>query len=102
MCNDGPQLSVKWYYAQGNKQVGPVPTAELIRLFKGGELRRRPGLVQGMAEWVIAGNIDGLLPPVPPPLNGTPGFMQCPHCQGRTPAGEENCWHCGRPPLRTF
>ena len=35
MCNDGPQLSVKWYYAQGNKQVGPVPTAELIRLFRG-------------------------------------------------------------------
>jgi hypothetical protein len=52
---------VEWYYARGNKQMGPVSSTELKRLSSAGELRRED-LVwrEGMAEWTLARNVRGL------------------------------------------
>lgn len=52
---------VEWYYARGNKQMGPVPSPELKRMAAAGELRPED-LVwrEGMAEWTLARNVRGL------------------------------------------
>ncbi len=52
---------VEWYYARGNKQMGPVVSAELKRLASEGQLRPED-LVwrEGMAEWTLARNVRGL------------------------------------------
>jgi hypothetical protein len=52
---------VEWYYARGNKQMGPVPAADLKRLASVGELRPED-LVwrEGMTEWTLARNVRGL------------------------------------------
>ena len=52
---------VEWYYARGNKQMGPVPSADLKRLAAAGELRPED-LVwrEGMTEWTLARNVRGL------------------------------------------
>jgi hypothetical protein len=52
---------VEWYYARGNKQMGPVPAADLKRLAAAGELRPED-LVwrEGMTEWTLARNVRGL------------------------------------------
>ncbi|MCE5266334.1 MAG: DUF4339 domain-containing protein [Planctomycetaceae bacterium] len=52
---------VEWYYARDNKQMGPVPAAELKRLATAGELRP-DDLVwrEGMGEWAAARNVRGL------------------------------------------
>ncbi len=53
--------SVEWYYARGNKQMGPVSAVELKRLATAGELRPED-LVwkEGMTEWSVARNVRGL------------------------------------------
>jgi len=52
---------VEWYYARGNKQMGPVPSSELRRLAAADELRPED-LVwrEGMTEWAPARNVRGL------------------------------------------
>ncbi|MBN2577523.1 MAG: DUF4339 domain-containing protein [Pirellulales bacterium] len=52
---------VEWYYARGEKQQGPVPSAELKRLAAAGQLRP-DDLVwrEGLAEWTAARNVQGL------------------------------------------
>ena len=52
---------VEWYYARGNKQMGPVSAPELKRLATAGELRPED-LVwrEGMTEWSVARNVRGL------------------------------------------
>ena len=52
---------VEWYYAAGNKQLGPVSSVELKRLAGDGALQPE-SLVwrEGLAEWTAANNVRGL------------------------------------------
>ena len=52
---------VDWYFARGNKQMGPVSAAELKRLATAGELRPED-LVwrEGLTEWALARSVRGL------------------------------------------
>lgn len=52
---------VDWYYARGNKQMGPVAAAELKRLAAEGEITPE-SLVwrEGLTEWTAARNVRGL------------------------------------------
>ena len=52
---------VEWYYARGNKQMGPVSSTELKRLAGGGEIHA-DDLVwrEGLTEWTPARNVRGL------------------------------------------
>ncbi len=52
---------VDWYFARGNKQSGPVSSADLKRLADAGEIRP-DDLVwrEGLAEWALARNVRGL------------------------------------------
>ena len=50
-----------WYYAKGNRQLGPVSSTELKQLSESGELTAED-LVwrEGMVEWIAAGKVTGL------------------------------------------
>lgn len=52
---------VEWYYARGNKQMGPVSAVELKRLAAAGEIQS-DSLVwrEGLTEWTAARNVRGL------------------------------------------
>jgi len=61
---------VEWYYAQDDKQIGPVSASEMKRLADAGILKP-DDLVwrEGMGEWIPASNVKGLFDeeiPVPP------------------------------------
>ena len=74
-------MSDQWFYAQDNRQQGPVSFDEIRRLVGDGSLR--PGdlvWTQTMANWQPAGGVPGLFPPAavasgPPPVQapGHPG-----------------------------
>ncbi len=53
--------SAQWYYAQGDKQIGPVTSAQIRQLVGAGVLGRED-LVwrEGMEEWIPAQGIKGL------------------------------------------
>lgn len=55
---------IEWYYARGDDQVGPVPSAELRQLAAAGGLQP-DDLVwrEGMEQWVAARNLKGLFEP---------------------------------------
>lgn len=62
---------MSWYYHDGQKPVGPIEEAEIIRLAASGAISgRTPVWKQGMAEWVAADacEIKPHLVSVPPPL----------------------------------
>lgn len=52
---------VEWYYARGNKQMGPVSALELKRMAGAGEIHP-DSLVwrEGLTEWTAASNVRGL------------------------------------------
>ena len=52
---------IDWYYARGNKQTGPVSSAELKRLAATGEIRP-DDLVwrEGLTEWALARSVRSL------------------------------------------
>ncbi len=58
-----------WYYAKGNRQLGPVSSTELKQLSESGYLTA-DDLVwrEGMGEWIAAGKVKGLFdaPPEEP------------------------------------
>ncbi|AXQ28234.1 DUF4339 domain-containing protein [Solimonas sp. K1W22B-7] len=92
-----------WWYANGSEQHGPVSGPELKRIAAGGGLRQ-DALVwrEGMAEWITAASVRGLLPaaatapppPPPPPVSpqreATPGTWAAPAPPG--PASNEAPW----------
>ncbi len=53
--------AIEWYFARGNKQMGPVSSADLKRLAAGGEIRP-DDLVwrEGLTEWAAARSVRGL------------------------------------------
>lgn len=64
---------IEWYYAHGNEQAGPVPSAELKELAAAGELLP-DDLVwrEGMDQWVTARNVKGLFEAAVPKPADTP------------------------------
>jgi hypothetical protein len=53
--------AVDWYFARGNKQMGPVSAADLLRLAVAGELSPDDLIWrEGLAEWTKARNVRGL------------------------------------------
>jgi uncharacterized protein DUF4339 len=82
-----------WYYAKGNRQLGPVSSTELKQLAESGQLVA-DDLVwrEGMVEWIAAAKVKGLFdapaeepsgvesPPVqtPPAVATSPGFAPSP------------------------
>ena len=69
--------SIDWYYARGNKQMGPVSSAELKRLATAGEILP-DDLVwrEGLAEWTSARNVRGLFEDEGKPANAEEAFSQ--------------------------
>ena len=65
---------VEWYYARGNKQMGPVSSVDLKRMAAAGEIHPED-LVwrEGMAEWTPARNVRGLFEEeAKPPVTASP------------------------------
>jgi hypothetical protein len=60
--------SIDWYYARGNKQMGPVSSADLKRLAGAGDLLS-DDLVwrEGLTEWAPARSVRGLFDEDKPP-----------------------------------
>jgi hypothetical protein len=76
-----------WYYAKGNRQLGPVSSTELKQLSESGRLVP-DDLVwrEGMVEWIAAGKVKGLFDE---PVEEPPG-MESPPVQfspAAAPAG---------------
>ena len=68
-----------WWYANGSQQQGPISAQELKRIAAEGGLQPDALLWrEGMAEWIAASSVRGLLPaaevtlPVPPPVPPPP------------------------------
>jgi uncharacterized RDD family membrane protein YckC len=66
---------MKWYYAEGGKQVGPVEESVLDDLVRQGVVRDET-LVwrEGMAAWQRHGAVRGPIPGSPPPRPPAPPF----------------------------
>jgi len=65
---------IEWYYARGNKQMGPVSSVDLKRMAAAGEIHPED-LVwrEGMAEWTLARNVRGLFEEeAKPPVTASP------------------------------
>jgi hypothetical protein len=64
---------VEWHYTHGDRQAGPIPSAELKQLADAGELLPND-LVwrEGMEQWVAARNVKGLFEATSPKAPGTP------------------------------
>lgn len=67
-------MAAEWYYAKGDKQIGPVTEDDLRALAQSGQLSSTDKVWKdGMADWLPAGDIKGLFPGAPgrkspPPL----------------------------------
>ncbi len=64
-------MGSEWFYSHDGDRHGPVPIDEVRKLAADGRLGRDDLVWQeGMADWVPAGQVPGLLPPAaaPPPL----------------------------------
>jgi hypothetical protein len=77
----------QWYYAQGGQQLGPIGRGELVEQISRGAIQRTD-LVwrEGMAQWLPAGQVPGLLPTAtPPPL---PAIDSIPYAQAAGYGGD--------------
>ena len=69
-------MAAEWYYAKGDKQIGPVTEAEIRGLAQSGTLSSTDKVwKEGMPDWLPAGDIKELFPSSvrksPPPLKAT-------------------------------
>src|SRR6185295_12911998 len=89
---------MKWYYAEGGKQLGPIEEAELDGLVRQGVVRDET-LVwhEGMAAWQRHGTVRGLSAgsassagsaPVAPPVPGAGDSRYCSECGRSVPASQ--------------
>lgn len=82
-------MSGQWYYVQNGAPTGPVGLDVLMRLASEGALQPTTYVWQeGMAGWLPAGEIPGLLPPLPPPAGQGPAVVPIPPPSGRSILGE--------------
>lgn len=78
----------QWYYVQNGAPAGPVTADDLLRLASTGQVQSTTYVWQeGMASWMPAGEVSGLLPPPPPPL-AMPAAAAIPPPSGRSILGE--------------
>jgi TM2 domain-containing membrane protein YozV len=66
-----------WYYSHDGERAGPVGADDLKAMAQAGRLRAND-LVwkEGLAEWVPASSVEGLLPMAPSSVPGPPPFGQ--------------------------
>jgi len=65
-------LTAQWYYGRKGQQLGPITEAQLRQLAASGQLLQTDSVwKKGMAQWVKAGQIKELFPPVAKPLPQT-------------------------------
>jgi len=67
-----PDTRKQWYYTQNNQQNGPVPYTQLQQIAANGQIAPQRDKVwcEGLANWIQAGQVEGLFPqatPAPPP-----------------------------------
>ena len=63
--------AIDWYFARGNKQMGPLSAADLRRLAAAGELSPDDLIWrEGLAEWTKARNVRGLFEEESKPAGG--------------------------------
>ena len=66
-----PQADQEWYYEKNGAEIGPVDYAMLQQMIAMGQLEPDTQVwTKGMAEWVVAGQVPGL---VQPPMARTTG-----------------------------
>jgi hypothetical protein len=59
----------RWFYAHGGRRHGPVDVSRLVDLILAGEIPETTLIWHpGLAEWVIAGDLDEIRRELPPPL----------------------------------
>jgi len=70
---------IEWFYAHGDRQAGPIPSAELKHLADAGALLP-DDLVwrEGMEQWVAARNVKGLFDATLPKAADTPSKAAAP------------------------
>lgn len=64
-------MDTKWFYAEGNKPIGPISFEEVVRLIKASPGERHFVWTEGMAEWHEARTLPAFadaLRSLPPPL----------------------------------
>ena len=65
---------MEWFYAENQKQVGPLSEAEFARLVGAGTIRRETLVWRaGMKDWQPYGSLLPPPPPSPPPSAAAPG-----------------------------
>jgi len=79
----------QWYYAQADQQHGPIPEPEFTELFEAGQLPPDTMVwTEELKEWVVARDVDGLIPPAykpPPPPTHAPNTLTAAY----EPSGEQ-------------
>lgn len=70
-------MADQWYYSENGQRKGPVSEEELKQLAASGQLKQTDKVwKQGMAAWMQASQVEGLIPPPdpsePPPLEPDP------------------------------
>ncbi len=97
-----PPAADQWYYANGRRRIGPVSVA-VLRALAARSRVRRDTLVwrEGLADWVPARQIDGLLPAGAPlaareyaALSRGQVLQQCPFCAEHIDARASKCPLC--------
>jgi tetratricopeptide (TPR) repeat protein len=63
----------RWFYAQGEKRLGPVELDPLVEMIVTGQLSSSTLVWRhGLGEWMAAGNVPEIAGHLPPPLPGAP------------------------------
>src|ERR1700683_4075217 len=62
-------MANEWFYSHDGERHGPVPVEQIKDMAASGQFRRDDLVWQtGMADWMAAGDVPGLLPPpIAPP-----------------------------------
>jgi uncharacterized RDD family membrane protein YckC len=87
---DRREFSMKWYYAENGKQMGPVEESALDDLVRSGVVRDNT-LVwrEGMANWQPHQAVrSAAVAPPPPTLPTSPDMRYCAECGRPFPSGE--------------
>ncbi|MCX7092024.1 MAG: GYF domain-containing protein [Methylobacter sp.] len=97
-----------WWYTTGDRQLGPYSAAELKAMTKLGTIVSTDYVWrEGLAKWVLASSIKGLIPPapsvVPPPLpmtqNNSISFSQAAFMHTTNESAQKELHHSERSTL---
>jgi hypothetical protein len=87
-----------WYYARGERRVGPFTLAQLRQMADAGMVG--PGdrvMAEGGSEWVTASAVPGLFPPPAVPAGTAGALVACGKCGAGVSDVADHCPRCGHP-----